>query len=68
VGPPVFKTGDAALGAAWWVRLPCAPARRAAELTGEVTATRFTTGLPWPIEMSAASGSSVELDGGRCSS
>jgi L-seryl-tRNA(Ser) seleniumtransferase len=26
VGPPVFKTGDAALGAAWWVRLPCAPA------------------------------------------
>jgi hypothetical protein len=23
---PVFKTGDAALGAAWWVRLPCAPA------------------------------------------
>jgi L-seryl-tRNA(Ser) seleniumtransferase len=28
VGPPVFKTGDAALGAAWWVRLPCAPASR----------------------------------------
>jgi L-seryl-tRNA(Ser) seleniumtransferase len=26
VGPPVFKTGDAALGVAWWVRLPCAPA------------------------------------------
>ena len=26
MGPPVFKTGDAALGAAWWVRLPCAPA------------------------------------------
>ena len=25
---PVFKTGDAALGAAWWVRLPCAPATR----------------------------------------
>ena len=28
MGPPVFKTGDAALGVAWWVRLPCAPARR----------------------------------------
>ena len=28
VGPLVFKTSGAALGAAWWVRLPCAPARR----------------------------------------
>ena len=27
VGPPVFKTGDAALGVAWWVRLPRVPAR-----------------------------------------
>jgi L-seryl-tRNA(Ser) seleniumtransferase len=26
VPAPVFKTGDAALDAAWWVRLPCAPA------------------------------------------
>ena len=26
VGLPVFKTGDAALGVAWWVRLPRAPA------------------------------------------
>ena len=26
VGPPVFKTGDAALGVAWWVRLPRVPA------------------------------------------
>ena len=33
VGPPVFKTGDAALGVAWWVRLPCAPAIRHKENT-----------------------------------
>src|SRR6476659_3388619 len=26
VPAPVFKTGDAAYAAAWWVRLPCAPA------------------------------------------
>ena len=32
VGPPVFKTGDAALGVAWWVRLPCAPATPAMEV------------------------------------
>ena len=28
MGLPVFKTGDAALGVAWWVRLPRAPATR----------------------------------------
>ena len=28
VGPLVFKTSDAALGVAWWVRLPRVPARR----------------------------------------
>ena len=28
MGPLVFKTSGAALGAARWVRLPCAPARR----------------------------------------
>src|SRR5690242_11531253 len=28
VGLPAFKTGDAALGVAWWVRLPRAPATR----------------------------------------
>ena len=38
MGPPVFKTGDAALGVAWWVRLPRAPANGGPDVDDEVDA------------------------------
>ena len=52
MGPPVFKIGGAAPGAARWVRLPCAPANPARDRR---TIVAMSTTLPDPIRLTTLS-------------
>ena len=65
MGPPVFKTGDAALGVAWWVRLPRVPATEVrCRPSRPSTRARPASSVSWP---SFASARGAAIDDGESS-